>query len=105
MDSTRLEEERSGPRSNDSQRKATPTGEKRRFGNMVNVAQWASANAIGSKSAEWLRTGDQIEEGADQPYSFMMRDEAPFAFAGPGMPPLPSRPSIGSLERGSPAMS
>lgn len=41
-----------------------PTGKVRWLGKFVQVAQWATAHAIGSKSAEWLCIGEQIEAGS-----------------------------------------
>ncbi len=42
------------------------TGEKRRFGNIVEAAQWATANAIGSESAEWPRNGEKLAAGSGE---------------------------------------
>jgi hypothetical protein len=38
----------------------TPEGEKRRFEGIVELAQWATAKAIGTAENEWLRNGQDL---------------------------------------------
>ena len=38
----------------------TPQGEKRRFEGIVELAQWATAKAIGTEENEWLRNGQDL---------------------------------------------
>jgi hypothetical protein len=39
-----------------------PTGEKRSFQDLSEVARWAAANALGSIDAEWLTSGKAIKK-------------------------------------------
>ena len=38
----------------------TPEGDKRRFEGIVELAQWATAKAIGTAESEWLRNGQDL---------------------------------------------
>jgi hypothetical protein len=37
-----------------------PEGTSRRFSGIVSLGQWATANAIGSEQAEWLKNGESV---------------------------------------------
>jgi hypothetical protein len=39
----------------------TSTGKRRSFENIVELAQWATANAIGTTGSEWLTNGRELE--------------------------------------------
>ena len=39
----------------------TPVGKKRSFDNLMDLAQWAAANALGKPESEWLMNGRDVE--------------------------------------------
>ena len=37
-----------------------PDGKKRSFDNLIELAQWSAANAIGKSENEWLKNGREV---------------------------------------------
>jgi hypothetical protein len=38
-----------------------PVGKKRSFDNLMDLAQWAAANALGKPESEWLMSGRDVD--------------------------------------------